>query len=269
MTTDKQSKPIYDKRVNEILQGLKQGKSREELAVEFEHSDYRSLDQYMRRRNFTWDKQEKNYVPKLDDSSVTTSQTVYNKTQKIIALLAEGIDLDEVAERVGLGDIETLGKYMTEKGYKWNSKKRTYIELAGIVTKDGSVQAIPNTSIVQQNVDEKISKEIDSNALLNEAISTEMEQLLPSIHWLHQHLHELQKIINDRQVNDQSQFPRYKIRGDAKVKSIQMALGLQAVANQFCSEFNIVQKEFYEVAIIECLMKYGYSFEVQNLLRNN
>jgi hypothetical protein len=258
--SSKTKKPIYDRRVNEILDGLNQGKTRDELAEEFGHSDYRSLDMYMRRRNFTWDKHTQAYVPKFDDQDKTTQQVLYDKTKRIIQYLSEGADLDEVAERVGLGDIETLGEYMTKKGYKWDAKKRTYIEMAGIVANDGSIQPISST---------KVEMNHPKGASDKETLLLDSETYLPSIEWLHEHLPQLQKLIQDEETKAHSQFPRYKIRGDAKVKSIQMTLGLQAVANQFCQEFSIVQKEFYEVAIIECLIKYGYHFEVENLLKNS
>lgn len=260
------AKPIYDKRVYEILEGLQNGKDRDTLAEDFGHTDYHSIDMYMRRRNFTWDRVEKTYVPKFDEQQKKTKQILQRKTERIIEYLAEGIELDEIAQRVGLDDIETLGEYMTEKGYKWDADKRTYIELAGIVDSNGVVQSIPNKMEVQTKNNIAINQELKNQEAFN--CTNEFTQYQPSIEWLHEHLPQLQKLISDEETKDSSQFPRYKIRGDAKVKSIQMALGLQAVANQFCQEFNIVQKEFYEVAIIECLIKYGYHFEVQNLLKN-
>lgn len=254
-------KPIYDQRVNEILEGLKQGKSRDELAIEFGHKDYHSIDMKMRRNHFRWDKLLKTYVPKFDDQQNKVKQVLHNKTQRIIQYLLEGMDLNEVAERVGLGDIETLGEYMTEKGYKWDAQKRTYIELAGLVTSDGTVE-----SVQSEQMPTVVYPKDDS---MKEVMPLDLSPYEESLEWLHKHLPRLQKLIQEEETKDMSQFPRYKIRGDAKVKSIQMALGLQAVANQFCQEFNIVQKEFYEVAIIECLIKYGYNFEVQNLLKNS
>lgn len=258
------AKPIYNKRVYEILEGLQNGKDRDTLAEDFGHTDYHSIDMYMRRRNFTWDRVEQTYVPKFDEQQKKTKQVVQRKTQRIIEYLSEGIELDEIAQRVGLDDIETLGEYMTEKGYKWDADKRTYIELAGIVDSDGVVKSIPNKMEGQP----KNTTVIHQEPKKQETGTNELTQYQSSIEWLHEHLPQLQKLISDEETKDSSQFPRYKIRGDAKVKSIQMALGLQAVANQFCQEFNIVQKEFYEVAIIECLIKYGYHFEVQNLLKN-
>lgn len=255
------SKPIYDQRVNEILEGLQQGKSRDELAIEFGHKDYHSIDMKMRRNHFKWDKLLKTYVPKYNDEFKTTRKILYNKTQQIIQYLLEGMDLNEVAERVGLGDIETLGEYMTEKGYKWDAQKRTYIELAGLVTSDGTVESVQSEQIPTVVYPKDNS--------IKEVMPLDLSPYEESIEWLHENLPRLQKLIQVEETKDNSQFPRYKIRGDAKVKSIQMALGLQAVANQFCQEFNIVQKEFYEVAIIECLTKYGYNFEVQNLLKNS
>lgn len=65
MATQELDKPIYDERVNEILQGLAAGLTRDELAEMFGHTNYKSVDMYMRRKNFTWESTKQTYVPKL------------------------------------------------------------------------------------------------------------------------------------------------------------------------------------------------------------
>lgn len=48
-----------------ILRGLAEGKSRDELAAEFGYKNYKSLDIYMRRKNFIWDRVKQTYVPEF------------------------------------------------------------------------------------------------------------------------------------------------------------------------------------------------------------
>lgn len=50
MDAQADQKPIYDERVNEILRGLVEGKTRDELAKELGYKNYKTLDIYMRRK---------------------------------------------------------------------------------------------------------------------------------------------------------------------------------------------------------------------------
>lgn len=44
-----------------IVEQLGSGMTREEVAAELGHKDYRSLDMYMRRRGYTWDGEYQTY----------------------------------------------------------------------------------------------------------------------------------------------------------------------------------------------------------------
>ncbi|WP_198430812.1 hypothetical protein, partial [Rhodococcus rhodochrous] len=63
MDVQADQKPIYDERANAILRGLVEGKTRDELAKELGYKNYKTLDIYMRRKNFKWDRDKQNYVP--------------------------------------------------------------------------------------------------------------------------------------------------------------------------------------------------------------
>lgn len=78
MSMPEDQKPIYDERVNYILRSLTAGVTREELAKEFKHNDYRTLDMYMRRRNFKWDREKKTYVPKETRISHMKDENVHS-----------------------------------------------------------------------------------------------------------------------------------------------------------------------------------------------
>jgi hypothetical protein len=51
------NKPIYNAKVEKIRELLK-FKTRDEVAEELGYKNYKSLDQYMRRKNFTFDSKE-------------------------------------------------------------------------------------------------------------------------------------------------------------------------------------------------------------------
>ena len=54
--------PIYDAKVKKVLEMLK-FKTRDEVAGELKYKNWRSLDMYMRRKNFTYDSREGQYIP--------------------------------------------------------------------------------------------------------------------------------------------------------------------------------------------------------------
>ncbi|GAQ25686.1 hypothetical protein [Tepidanaerobacter syntrophicus] len=56
------NKPIYDTRVRKIIELLK-FMTRDEAAQKLGYKNYRSLDMYMRRKNFKYDSESGQYVP--------------------------------------------------------------------------------------------------------------------------------------------------------------------------------------------------------------
>ena len=124
-------KPMFDERVQGILRSLAQGKTREEIALEDGNKNWKTIDMYMRRRNFQWDGHKQTYVPKLPKS--TEWQAVdASKAGQIIALLSkQGADLRSVAERLGFKDHKELANYMNTRGYAWDGQSNNYIKQTG------------------------------------------------------------------------------------------------------------------------------------------
>jgi predicted Zn-dependent protease len=58
-------KPIYDKKVEKILELLK-FMTRDEAAEELGYKNYRGMDQYMRRKNFVFDQKQMQYIPAIN-----------------------------------------------------------------------------------------------------------------------------------------------------------------------------------------------------------
>lgn len=103
-------------------------KTQEQLAEAYEYSSWKYLDIYMRRKHFGWDSREQNYVPKINRVANRDIPLVNSsRTGQVISLLAkEGADLKTVAQRVGFKDHLDLAKYMTGRGYEWDSEQGNY-----------------------------------------------------------------------------------------------------------------------------------------------
>jgi len=54
--------PVFDRQVDEILGLLEEGIERSEIAEKLGYKNPMSLDNYMRRRNFSWDSRQKMFV---------------------------------------------------------------------------------------------------------------------------------------------------------------------------------------------------------------
>jgi hypothetical protein len=132
-----QEKPIYDERVKEILRGLAEGKTRDQLADEFDQKNYRSLDMYMRRRNFKWDSRDQTYDPSVVKDKPNFPITDSSKAGQVLTLLAkEGADLKSIAQRIGFRDHLELAQYMAARGYEWDTEQGTYVKVFGKIQEE-------------------------------------------------------------------------------------------------------------------------------------
>ena len=103
------------------------GKRREELAIVFSHKNYKTLDVFMRRKGYIWDRDKQVYVlkgvkPKKDIEKTPTTKTL----QQALNLFEAGEDPKEVARQLGFKSHLALASYMTEKGYAWNQETQNY-----------------------------------------------------------------------------------------------------------------------------------------------
>ena len=60
---------------------------------------------------------------------MAAKRTREDKDQKekvILRLLEEGHSTEEIAQRLGYKDRDSVGKYMRRRGYKWNEEEKTY-----------------------------------------------------------------------------------------------------------------------------------------------
>lgn len=246
MSMPEDQKPIYDERVNYILRSLAAGVTREELAKEFKHNDYRTLDMYMRRRNFKWDREKKNYVPKETRISHMKDENVHSgKVSRIINAFNEGKDPKTVAIEFGFKSHKDLADYMMKKGYEWNVDEGNYVRKSGVI-------------VDEESTDQETGKASGHNkSPRNENEKQEIIRLIKALY------EKLNMELGDPIVDT---VPRYLVKGIAKTKSVQMSHLLHQLLEDYSYEKNITQRQIIETAIIDFFRKYGYKHEVDALL---
>lgn len=123
-------------RTSYIIKNLAAGKTRDQLAEEFNHKDFRSLDMHMRRNGYCWDSQTQNYMRKnslVANTPYRQEHIMNGKVGRIIELFAEGNDTKTVAEHLSFPSHRALGDYMLRKGYEWDPKTKNYFPKTGVL----------------------------------------------------------------------------------------------------------------------------------------
>ncbi|WP_157950828.1 hypothetical protein [Peribacillus acanthi] len=260
--------PVYDRRVNEILKGLDEKIPRDELAKRFGHKNYKTLDIYMRRRNFTWDQALQNYVPKQENDRMGNNERSMptHKAGMVIELLKQlDFNIEEICQKVGFRDHRELAEYMTAKSYVWSPEERNYVYKLDLE------REVQNDKVQEMEEINPKSVPEDSLRLLSNAVSDDilarLERFLPLFEMLDMHKERLLEVITPDSSSDT--LPRYIVPGRTSGKTIQMAEPLQDMAVKFCNERNIKQRELFEIALIEFFKRNGYEYEVTKLMRSH
>jgi len=259
-------KAEYDEKY--ILKSLLMGKTREELAEEFNHKNYRTLDMYMRRRGYVWDGNKQVYISKPSKSPKFEVASSTSKVDKIITLFNSGADPREIAKKVGMKDHRTMAMYMKDKGFIWSSEKQNYVLLKGeqpsisIGTKEYEDDITADGSCIQANFPPSPYPFEDLPSFMDSPKNDRMERLLPMLEMLDRNKDKLAELLS---INDGSTIPRYVVGGITITKSLCMSHNLAELIKEFSKEKNISQREIFEVSIIEFLRKYGYENEIKAL----
>ncbi len=259
-------KAEYDEKY--ILKSLLMGKTREELAEEFNHKNYRTLDMYMRRRGYVWDGNKQVYISKPSESPKFEVASSTSKVDKIITLFNSGADPREIAKKVGMKDHRTMAMYMKDKGFIWSSERQNYVLLKGeqpsisIETEEYEDDITADGSCIQANFPPSPYPFEDLPSFMDSPKNDRMERLLPMLEMLDRNKDKLAELLS---INDGSTIPRYVVGGITITKSLCMSHNLSELIKEFSKEKNISQREIFEVSIIEFLRKYGYGNEIKAL----
>jgi len=227
-------------------------KTRDEVAAELKYKSWKSLDMYMRRKNFAFDSQRGQYFPiqtrvkELDPKSYAPTKVV----SIITAFEEEGVDPKVVAKQEGFADHKEMAEYMRTKGYEWNIHKNNYAKTVGRIEEDGDIAAPP-----------QLTNQPAGGELLEG-----IEEYLPFLRFLYEKRDDLYQLLSG--TREDGKIPRYAVPGMVKTKAIYMNDTIAKLAGEFSKEKNIAQREVVEGALVEYLMKYGYKREVEALLKN-
>jgi len=249
-------KPVYDERVNEILRGLAEGKTREELAEEFGHRSYKTLDIYMRRKNFIWDRAKQTYVPEAGSAGKEHMGPISStKVAHVLALFEkEDADPRMIAKQLGFSDHREMANYMKGKGYEWDSNKRNYVRKVGIIEEPAYTEIAAYQEVAAT-----------AEGVMREAMSRDISRFLPLIEMLDKNKDRLYRLILPG--GEAGMIPRYVVPGVLTTKSVHMPNTLDNLVKEYSREKNISQREIFQVALIDFFRKYGYEREVDALLR--
>ncbi|SMB82634.1 hypothetical protein SAMN00017405_0946 [Desulfonispora thiosulfatigenes DSM 11270] len=251
--------PIYDDKVKKILQLLGEGFSREEVAEQFRYSTYRSMDGYMNRKNFLWDKTRGTYVPAdvLNAPLETIVSFQSDRVRRVVMELnKEGADPKETALKVGFENHIEMARYMKSKGFEWSQEAGNYISASPPTPKVAESAATVSIDGAQES---SLPTENDG-----------LEKYLPLLEWLATNKEALQSVCLPSVLAILSgQIPRFTLKGTFVTKSVHMTNPLDQMVRDFSKEKNINQREIFEVALIEFFQKYGYERETHALLETN
>ncbi|KIL45566.1 hypothetical protein KP77_28580 [Jeotgalibacillus alimentarius] len=245
-----------DERVQEVLQGLANNKTRDELASSFGHKNYKTLDIYMRRKGFKWDRTAGTYV--LDQPETTPEVASIDRTKagKVIMMLKDkDADVRQIAMQLGFKNHQELADHMKVRRYFWNSKLNNYEKMSGIPEE----ATLPDKDKLEDSsgmikLPDRPPKDL-----------TDFQTYLPILEIIEQNKDKLMELLQSTE--DTNSFPKYGLPGVPTTKTIQMITSLQEVVKEFCAEKNLTQRELFEIALIDFFRKYGHGHIINPILR--
>lgn len=243
---------VFDRQANQILEMLEQGMNKNDIAKALGYSNPLSIDNYMRRRNFSWDSREKNFVPAAERYSAAAKNNVVplrgtSKVDLIISLFDQGdLNVKDIAKQLGFETNKELSKFMKSKGYLWDPIERNYV--VGL-TSDVAIE--PSTTPTTSP---------SPNAAMNDLL----KNLLPLLSGV-----KFNNPVSDKEQIEyyhSSDLPRYTVAGRYTTKGMRMAIAMDDLIRKYCLDRNLSQRELIEIALIEFFKKYGYSTEIEQCL---
>jgi hypothetical protein len=138
MSSNNNSASKIDK-VQQILKALESGMKRDAIAYEMGYTNPKSLDIYMRRKGFLYDRKSSSYVSIKSNELIDTK--TFNTTKRINYILSsfsqEEADPKTIAALTGFENHIELAEYMKNNGFEWNDRYGNY-------TKDVAEKHVPS-----------------------------------------------------------------------------------------------------------------------------
>ena len=244
--------PKYNEKVEYVLQELGKGRSREDLAAEYDYSNYKSLDIYLRRRGFRYDSEKGNYVPDLPEEEVVVPENANSKVTLIITMFTkENADPKTIAESAGFDDHIEMANYMQRQGFSWSNTQQNYLPAANKATEeDEQDDSGPKSAEVLPEKKEMLQ-------------SSSLQKFIPLLEKLQQKEEELFALVDG---TTDGILKKYSVPGQSMTKSIYMSKSLAKFLEEFSDIKNLSQREIVEAALVEYLKKNGFKTEMETLL---
>ena len=240
---------VYDDRAKSTLQGLAEGKTRDDLALAFGLNGWKSLDVSMRRKGFVWEGNKQTYIPaseKDKTSTMSVLSTIPVKAEQIIRKFDQpDADPRRIAQEIGFPDHRELAEYMESKGLFWDSDIMNYSEKPALGP-EPQIEDMPAPSII--TTDDDITIYLPMLMLLERNRDRLLELLEPA---------------------SDGNIPKYAVPGVPKTKSVYMSDQLSRLMADFSQSMNLSQRDIVEAALVEYLRKYGFQKEVDHLINKH
>jgi DNA-binding transcriptional MerR regulator len=218
---------------------LNEGKDKYSVARVVGYKDVSGLDKYAKRVGYSWNKNTKNYEL-VDSTELTESSN--RKAQKIIALIRDGMSIDDIAKYFRMKNSQELADYMNSKGYEWNMEAANYKRRNVIKLDEGDEN---------EQEDEQQTTVLDENLDIMELLQSNKGKLIELLSF-----------------KPKSTIPRYLLKGMPVTKGFFISVEVDRLIKNFSREKNISQKDIIQTALIEFFNKYGFKDEVDILLKS-
>jgi hypothetical protein len=231
-----------------LLSALETGETREAVAVRLGYRSVKSLDSFLRRRGYVWDRHQQHYVIKTEVGAQETTVTppIPDMVARVLTLFASSPNADAktVAKQAGFSTHREMAAYMAAHDYRWHADEKTYVRSSppstATATATATVPPLPTESAWQPYG--------------------------TFLAWLATRQDALQALLS---LSGDPQFlPRYLVPGVLVTKSIHMSHLLDQLARDYSREKHVSQREVFEVALIEFFQKHGYHNEIKRLFAN-
>lgn len=228
-----------DEKISLAQELLSNGKDKYQVAREVGYKDASGLDKYAKRLGYVWNRNIKNYELK-DDTELVVCPS--KKVAKILSMIKIGSSIESIVKYFRMENSQALADYMRKKGYEWTSEKGTYIRRNMILYSEDEERE-QNDDIYKSSEDEDIDimKLLESNK---------------------------GKLIELLAFKPKNTIPRYLLKGMPVTKGFFISVEIDRLIKDFSREKNISQKDIIQTVLIEFFNKYGFSNEVDMLLKS-
>lgn len=258
--TELNQAPVYDDGVRKVLANLEQGKTRDELSDEMGYANHKSLDMYMRRRNFRWNAARQNYEPMPAHRAPVAERPATQKAAQVISLLGQdGADPKAVAKRLGFKDHLEMAQYMKGHGYRYDNEIGNYVRQYGQMDEEES-----ETGGAMAACDGVGERPVE--AVTHESGLEELAEYMPILELLRKNKDKLVDLLVPGAKT--GEVPRFTVPGMPVTKSVHMSHLLDQMVRAYSTEKNISQRDIVQTAIIEFFRRYGYERQIETLLQS-